>query len=207
VTEHSQNGWPAAPNLATRRLVVNGVSFAPGIRDDDDVHTVLRYVVEQYAARVEPLRSPGCWGWSYRANRNDPNSRSNHASGTAVDVNAPAHPNGVPTARTFTAAQIAEVHAILAEVHGAVRWGGDYHGTPDAMHFEINTDAATLHGVAEELRGAEDMTPAQAKQLDDITEALAVIGAKVEDIDKVLHRITKSKREILHAVEDSGGEQ
>jgi hypothetical protein len=159
MTEHSQNGWTAAPNLATRRLVVDGVSFAPGIRDDDDVFTVLSYVVTQYAARVEPLRSPGCWGYSYRANRNAPDSLSNHASGTAVDVNAPAHPNDVPTARTFTPAQIAEVHRILLEVRSAVRWGGDYTHTPDSMHFELNCDAATLHEVAEELRGDMATSP------------------------------------------------
>lgn len=148
----SQNSWSASPNLQLRPFVVGGVSFAPGIRDNDDVETVLRYVVEQYAARVEPLKSPGCWGWSYRENRNDPNSLSNHASGTAVDVNAPAHPNGVPTSRTFAPAQVAEVRKILAEVDHTIRWGGDYTGTPDAMHFEVNCDAATLHAVAERLR-------------------------------------------------------
>lgn len=148
----SQNGWHASPSVALRPLVVNGVTFAPGIRDDDDVETVLRYVVEQYAARVEPLRSPGCWGFNYRANANNPNSLSNHSSGTAIDVNAPAHPNGVPTGRTFTHAQIVECEAICAEVDNAVRWGGTYLGTPDAMHWEINTDPATLHRVAERLR-------------------------------------------------------
>jgi len=148
----SQNGWSASPDLRLRPLVVAGVAFVPGIRDDDDVATVLGYVLTQVHERVEPLRNPGCWGYSYRPNRNDPNSLSNHSSGTAVDANAPAHPNGVPTAQTFTAAQIAEVHAILAEVDGAVRWGGDYTHTPDSMHFEINTDPATLHQVAERLR-------------------------------------------------------
>jgi hypothetical protein len=81
MTEHSQNGWSASEHLALRPLFVGGVPFSPGIRDDDDVETVLRHVIEQFAARVEPLRTPGCWGYSYRANRNDPNSLSNHAAG------------------------------------------------------------------------------------------------------------------------------
>lgn len=148
----SQNGWSASPDLARRSLVVHGVEFVGGIRDDDDVAAVLGYVLGQFHERVEPLCNPGCWGFSYRENRNDPNSLSNHSSGTAVDANAPAHPNGVPTARTFTAAQITEVHRILAEVDHAVRWGGDYTITPDSMHFEINTDPATLHGVAQRLQ-------------------------------------------------------
>jgi hypothetical protein len=166
VTEHSQNGWSASASLPLRPLVVNGVAFAPGIRDDDDVETVLRYVVEQYAKRVEPLRSPGCWGWSYRANRNDPNSLSNHASGTAVDINAPAHPNGVATFRTFTAAQQAECHAILTEVDGAIRWGGDYTRTVDAMHWEVVCGPETLHAVAEKIRAKEDpVTPDDIKAI------------------------------------------
>jgi hypothetical protein len=174
MTEHSQNGWSASDHLALRPLFVGGVPFSPGIRDDDDVETVLRYVIEQFAARVEPLRTPGCWGYSYRPNRNDPNSLSNHASGTAVDVNAPQHPNGVPTWRSFTPKQTAEVHRILLEARSAVRWGGDYQKTADAMHFEINTDAATLHAVAEHLRG-NDVTP------DDIEKVAELAAEKVLD--------------------------
>ena len=161
MTGHSQNGWTASSSLDLRPLVVHGVSFVPGIRDNDDVETVLRYVLTQFHERVEPLRSPGCWGFSYRGNRNDPDSLSNHASGTAVDANAPAHPNGVATGRTFTQAQIVEVHRILLEVKSAVRWGGDYHGTPDAMHFEVVVNAETLHKVAEELRDDMPYTEAQ----------------------------------------------
>jgi hypothetical protein len=151
----SQNGWPAGRSLPLRPLVVNGVSFVPGILDDDDVATVLGHVLTQFDHRVERLHDPGCWGFSYRENRNDPNSLSNHASATAVDANAPAHPNGVPTSRTFSAAQIAEVHTILAEADHAVRWGGDYLGTPDSMHFEIDVDARTLARVAATIRAEE----------------------------------------------------
>jgi hypothetical protein len=148
----TDNGWPASPTLPLRPLVVNGVAFVPGILDNADVETVLRYCMEQFAARVEPLRIRGCWGFSYRPNRNSPNALSRHSGGIAVDANAPDHPNGVPADHTFSAGQVAEIHAILAEVDHAVRWGGDYHGTPDAMHFEIDTDAASLHAVAERLR-------------------------------------------------------
>lgn len=154
----SQNGYSADPALRRRDLIVNGVAFVGGIRDDDDVETVLRYFWTEYDRRVERLVNPGCWGFSYRANANNPNSLSNHSSGTATDGNAPKHPNGVPTRNTFTAEQVAEVHAILAELDGAVRWGGDYTVTPDAMHAEINTTPAALAVVAKRIReGADDM--------------------------------------------------
>jgi hypothetical protein len=192
----SQNGWSADPNLTRRPLVVDGVEFVGGIRDDDDVATVLDYVLTQFHERVEPLRNPGCWGFSYRANANDGGVLSNHSSGTAVDANAPAHPNAVPTWRTFTVEQTVEVHRILLEVDSAVRWGGDYQRTADAMHFEINVDAATLHGVAERLR--DELNAEDKAQLDRIEK-------KLDDLDKVLARITKAKREVIAAVEDEPG--
>lgn len=154
----SQNGWPASPNLKLRRLTVNGVGFPPGIRDDDDVAYILGYFAEQFAARVQPLKSPGCWGFSYRADKNQASDLSNHASGTAIDFNAPQHPNGVATARTFTPKQIAEVHQILAECHGALRWGGDYTHTVDAMHVEVNVSPARLKEVVAQMK--KDQKPA-----------------------------------------------
>jgi hypothetical protein len=209
----SQNGWDASPSLALRPLVVNGVGFLPGIRDDDDVETVLRHFWTEYAARVEPLRNPGCWGFSYRENRNDPNALSNHASGTATDGNAPAHPNGVPTASTFTADQIAEVHAILAELDHVLRWGGDYTGTPDAMHVEVNVDPETLHATAERLRGDATMNSTQDERLkaveaatqrieSDLIKVLAVVrkkGANAWERDVDLKALI---REVLAEVKD-----
>jgi hypothetical protein len=168
----SQNGWSASPSLKLRKLVVNGVSFAPGIRDDADVAYVLGYFAEQYAARVEPLRSPGCWGFSYRADRNQASDLSNHASGTAIDLNAPQHPNDVPTSRTFTAKQIAEVHQILTECHGALRWGGDYTHTVDAMHVEVNVSAARLREVVKQMKRDASARPAKVqKSIDKLKKA------------------------------------
>ncbi len=150
------NGYPASQDPAEIGIVdfiVDGVRFEPGVRGGD-VATVLYYVASQVAARVErPSSRYGCWGYSYRANVNDPMVLSNHSSGTAIDYNAELHANGFPTTRVWTAAQIAEIHAILDEVDNAVRWGGDYSGTPDAMHFEINVDEATLATVAASLGG------------------------------------------------------
>lgn len=159
----SYNGWPASPDprdLNVAPLVVEGVPFVGGVRSGD-VHTVLEYVATQYHHRVEALISPGCWGWAYRQNRNASNL-SCHSSATAIDVNAPKHPNGIEASRTFTASEIAEVHQILAEIPElaeVVHWGGDWHRedrlTPDPMHFEIhNYDRAKLARVAMRVREA-----------------------------------------------------
>lgn len=145
----SYNGWPA--NSDPSAIDVQpfgdryGLPFPGGVRGGD-VTTVLGYVAVQLHERVEPAVDGWNWGYNYRANVNNPSSLSCHASATAIDWSAPAHPNGA--AGTFTSDQVAEIRKILAEVQGAVQWGGDYSGTTDEMHFEIIVSAATLARVA-----------------------------------------------------------
>lgn len=147
----SDNGYLVDPNpvtLGIQTFVVNGVAFGGGVKGGA-VHTVLHHVAAQVAARVEaPDTSLGCYGYAYRMNVNNSNAWSNHASGTAIDFNASSHGNGSTASSSWSFAQIAEIHKILAEVKNAVRWGGDYSSTPDSMHFEINVSPATLATVA-----------------------------------------------------------
>lgn len=159
MAEYSYNGWPASKSPANfgglEKIVVAGESFMPGVRAGD-VATVLRYVAEQMHRRVEPIIAAGWhdaddWGYSYRPNRNNPRVLSCHSSGTAIDYNATRHPNG--RRGTFSKAQVAGIRAILGEVEKSVRWGGDFTGTPDEMHFEIIANATTLARVAARLNG------------------------------------------------------
>jgi murein L,D-transpeptidase YcbB/YkuD len=154
----SYNGWLASPNPADfgglAKLIVAGESFAPGVRAGD-VHTVFQYVAEQLHRRVEPVvrddwHQADDWGYNYRPNVNNPRSLSCHASGTAIDYNATRHPNGVRG--TFTATQVAEIRQILAEVDNVVRFGGDFRGTADEMHWEICAEAPAVARVATRLR-------------------------------------------------------
>lgn len=130
----SQNGWPVKPALAKIDAGGNSNMFPPGARRGD-VHTILQWVARQYHQRVEKLVSGWCWGYSYRPIRGG-TSFSNHASGTAIDCNAPRHPIG--KSGTFSAKQRAEINAIVKSCNGVVRWGGSYSGRKDEMHFEIN---------------------------------------------------------------------
>ena len=134
----SYNGWSASPNLKTRVIEpVKGVKLR--VRDNNNIALLFTYLVQEYHKRVDSVTGPheaDDWGFAYRANRNAKNL-SNHASATAIDLDATEHPNGVPTAKTFTQREIKEVHKILSELDGVIAWGGDYLGTPDAMHFEI----------------------------------------------------------------------
>lgn len=162
----SYNGWPASTDPSAIHVVpfeVAGVAFPRGVRAGD-VHTVLHHVALQFHERVESLVSPGCWGYDFRPNKNDPSELSCHGSATAIDCNAPQHPNGIEATRNFTKAQIAEIHRILSEIpelDEVVHWGGDWHYAdeliPDPMHFEIHGhDLAKLARVADRIRNQED---------------------------------------------------
>lgn len=149
----AQNGWAASANKGdvnvNPNFNVNGILFPGGVKDGD-VSKVLHYVASQFHARVEKLHDGWCWGYSYRPISGSA-SLSNHSAGCAIDVNAPNHPLG--KAGTFSAAQVATIHTILNEVGGVVRWGGDYSGRKDEMHFEIVGNAAAVAQVAARLRG------------------------------------------------------
>jgi hypothetical protein len=152
--ETSYNGWPASPTLKTRVITpVPGRSFR--IVDNANVAVIFTYLIQQFHKRVEPIDKGVLddWGYAYRADRNDPSMLSCHASGTAVDLNATKHPNGVRS--TFTAPQVTEIHHILSELGGTVAWGGDYHHTIDAMHFEINVAPGHLRDMGRKLRIAK----------------------------------------------------
>lgn len=182
----SYNNWPAdtqRSRICVEPFSAAGVDFPGGVRRGD-VATVLRYVAEQFNSHVEPLVNPGCWGYSFRQNRNA-NNLSCHSSGTAIDVNAPQHPNGIEASRNFTPAQIAAVHKILAsisELSEVVHWGGDWHAPslrPDPMHFEIH---------------------------DHNLDKLARVAKRIRDkqMGRTVNNVTRLRAEVLAACETYG---
>jgi hypothetical protein len=147
----SQNGWPASADrsvINVARFEVHGVSFPGGVRTGDAA-TVLGYVVDRFHEEVEPLVPGWCWGHYYREVTGG-RALSNHASGTAVDVNAPDH--GYGDRNTFLPWQQDVIHDIIGAVGHTVRWGGDYSRTPDDMHFEINARPDVVALVAARIR-------------------------------------------------------
>lgn len=172
----SYNGWTAYPDITSRTvpLVINGTPFVGGIVNDPDAITVFTYLFTRFDAEVERLVSPGCWGASFRQNRNA-NNISCHGSATAADANAPKHPNGVEASQTFTPKQIAKIHEILTsvpELSEVIHWGGDWHRanglTPDPMHFELHDhDLAKLQRVAVRIRAlTAKPAPSAGKRVD-----------------------------------------
>lgn len=128
----SQNGWTVVDTGTSPDLTV--LPWVTGRVRSGDVHVVLAYLCRRFNAEVEPIDKASSWGYANRAVRGAADY-SNHASGTAVDFNAPRHP--LAAVGTFTAAQRAAIGRILADLEGVVRWGGNYAGRKDEMHFEV----------------------------------------------------------------------
>jgi len=172
----SYNGWPASPDQSEIGVIkfgdAAGFPFPGGVKSGD-VWTVLGYVMTQLHERVEPCVSGWCWGYTYKANVNNPSQLSCHASGTACDWNAPLHPNG--SGGTFTQSQRGTIYAILDEVQGAVDWLEGY----DEMHFEIAVDASTLARIA---AGLPTTPPSQGDWFDMATEddLRRIVGEEID---------------------------
>ena len=156
----SQNGWPASSDknaigITSPKVPGTNVDFPQGVKGGD-VETVLMYVAEQFHKTVEPLKDGWCWGYFYRAVTGG-SDLSNHASGTAIDLNAPNHPIG--SSGTFNGAKREAINRILVFLEGVVRWGGNYSGRKDEMHFEIVGSASAVARVANKIKVGATPTP------------------------------------------------
>ena len=136
---NTYTGWPVIPSGDARLTVIEPV---PGRRFTvlaGPVATVLDWLIRRFHAEVEPIDQGilDDYGYNYRKVRGS-DSWSNHASGTAVDLNATKHPFKTRADQNFSPAQIAAVRQILADatINGqqVVRWLD----ANDPMHFEIN---------------------------------------------------------------------
>lgn len=152
-TPKSQNGWTVIKSSTSANLVTYKV---PGTKSGlvlrkGDAGVLLVDFANWYNTHVEKLSLYRAghgdeWGYYYRDIRGS-STWSNHASGTAIDLNATRHPLGTTAAHSFTKKQIAAIHARLKRYSAVIRWGGDYTGRKDPMHFEINQSVATTHKV------------------------------------------------------------
>ena len=76
------------------------------------------------------------WGYAFRQTRGSDRVLSNHASGTAIDLNAIKHPLGKPN--TFNKDQRNTINLLITKY--GLTWGGNYKRRKDDMHFEIALD-------------------------------------------------------------------
>ena len=131
----SQNGWPASSD----RKAIDIISIeVPGCETKfavcRKVAPIFKAFLAEFNENVEKIdKGKDDWGYAYRQVRGSTDMLSNHASGTAVDINALRHP--LNASNTFRP----ELEAIIRELctKYGLRWGGDYKNRKDEMHFEI----------------------------------------------------------------------
>jgi len=174
----SYNGWPANsdPNAIgiESGFSVDGMKFPGGVKGGD-VATVYRHLIPDLA-KIDPPNSKeynieGFWGYSYKANTNNPSQLSCHASGTAIDWRAVAHPNVSGSSYLgWSQDQINKVKSLLSgKYQNLVKW------LPyDSMHFEIGGSSLAISSLAQSLGdsggGGDDDMPLSEDDLNKIAK-------------------------------------
>ena len=133
--ETSYNGYPASKDAAEIKIKSYPVKGTDRkLRCAESVGPLLAAFAAEFHELIEPIDEGTFddWGYAYRDVRGVVGKLSNHASGTAIDLNATKHPLG--KVGTFEASKVPMIRA-LAKKYG-LTWGGDW-TRKDEMHFEI----------------------------------------------------------------------
>lgn len=157
----SQNGWTANNRSLTKQWTIPGTIRKITLESGDAGYLLCDFAA-WFDKNVEDIEAGQLddWGYAERTVR-DGTDLSNHASGTAIDLNAPKHALGA--VNTFTPAQATAIRNKLKNYAGVIRWGGDYIGRKDEMHFEINASSATVKRIADKIRGGGTPAPTERK--------------------------------------------
>jgi len=154
----SQNGWPALASDSSRlrTLVIPARNGERKIRArGGSAGFLLAFLALWFSEKLEDITAQGVlddWGFAYRPVR-DGSDLSNHASGTAIDLNATWHPLGKVWTGIFRKVWARDLlnRFLVRRLKGCVRWGGNYFGRKDEMHFEIVQNIELCERVAKRL--------------------------------------------------------
>lgn len=152
----SANGYPVLASQTTGPQPRLRDFHLPGVKRtlpcrDGSVGFLLVHLALWFDDEVEEIDvGYDDWGWSPRRISGS-ELWSNHASGTAIDLNADQHPMGEPAGKSFSYREIVRIHNRLSMYSGCIRWGGDYRTRPDAMHYEIDRPISAVVSKAQEL--------------------------------------------------------
>ena len=161
-----KRGWghPGAPGSAQDRsyqrnhLVTITLACGVKLRVRREVSHLFKGFFDELEAEtgysLADRGQPDDWGFNNRDIRDRPGVKSNHAWGLAIDGNAEENPMQSPLRTDMPVAVVRRLAA-----RWGLRWGGDYSGRKDSMHFEF---LGTPADVARYPLGTTPTTPAPA---------------------------------------------
>jgi hypothetical protein len=156
---NSQNGYLASENRASIGVATFQVPGRPDVKVAlrSDIAPLILTFMRWWNDTVEPLVVPGCWGYAFRGIRGA-KTLSNHASGTAADINAPKHRLGA------TGTVPGHLRGAISAKAGqlGLRWGGDYTRRKDEMHVELNVPLAQALAIVQRIHVLPTPGPAPA---------------------------------------------
>ena len=137
MTLTSYNGWIASDkpeSIHVKSYAIPGTKLK--IRCAEAVAPLIVGFCTEFNELIEPIDGGQLddWGYNFRLVRGSVDRLSNHASGTAIDINSRVHVLG--KIGTFPVEKVPMIRA-LAKKYGLF-WGGDYKNRADEQHFEIN---------------------------------------------------------------------
>lgn len=199
---NSQNGWPANDITLTKVWTIPGTTRTIRLEKGDAGYLLTDFLA-WFHVSVEPIDLGifDDWGYAERPIRGSTTTLSNHASGTGADVNATRHPLGVEN--TFLVWQREAIRKKLKDYDGCIRWGGDYTGRKDDMHFEINRSHTVVALVAMRLK-EDELSPAFESEArawfdsyrrkydameNDLRGDLAIKGREIKELNSKLSAI------------------
>jgi len=189
----SQNGYWANQIGRTKVWAIPGTDRTIRLREGAPGEVLVRFAA-WFHRNVEPIDKGiyDDWGYAERTIRGSSTTLSNHASGTAMDLNATRHPLG--RRGTFTPAQAAKIRAQLRAYDGVLRWGGDFKNRADEMHVEVVKDVAACEALIRKLNAQQKpkendmpLTDAEKKWLTSMVaeECNKAVARWVGDVVKV----------------------
>jgi len=142
----SSNGWTASKDAVEIDIIsvpIKGTKIK--VRCAKAVAPLIAGFCAEFHELIEPIDEGSLddWGYAFRNIRNSPDKLSNHASGTAVDLNATKHPLG--KVGTFPPEKVPMIKALAKKY--SLTWGGSENWKRrDEMHFEVAIPPSKIAG-------------------------------------------------------------
>jgi len=147
----SANGWPVLATATTFRIEGSNQTV---LLADGDASAILLHVARRFHYEIDTLRDGDVVGFAPGQPVAQP-FESNYLSGTAIAIRPVCYPLGAHGG--FYPREQIVIRDILAELGGAVSWGGD-EPTPKESHFQIAKAPGhpAIRAAAQQIRAWDD---------------------------------------------------